>query len=88
MFATPFVGLSYEMTSDYKERTRLMAASQFMGQIAWIIAPWFWVMIADPDLFDNQAQGARHLALYISGVCIILGIVPGLFCKGIDNSNI
>lgn len=88
MFATPFVGLGYEMTSDYKERTRLMAASQFMGQIAWMIVPWFWVMIADPDLFENQAQGVRHLALYISGICIVLGIVPGLFCKGIDSSNI
>ncbi|MFT4733052.1 MAG: GPH family glycoside/pentoside/hexuronide:cation symporter, partial [Gammaproteobacteria bacterium] len=76
MFATPFVGLGYEMTSDYKERTRLMAASQFMGQIAWMIVPWFWVMIADPDLFDSQAQGVRHLAIYVSGACIILGIVP------------
>lgn len=88
MFATPFVGLGYEMTSDYKERTRLMAASQFMGQIAWMIVPWFWVMIADPDLFDSQAEGVRHLAIYVSGACIVLGIVPGLFCKGIDSSHI
>ena len=47
MFATPFVGLGYEITSDYNERTRLMAFSQFMGQIAWMIVPWFWVLIAD-----------------------------------------
>jgi GPH family glycoside/pentoside/hexuronide:cation symporter len=88
MFATPFVGLGYEMTSDYKERTRLMAFSQFMGQIAWMIVPWFWVMIADPDLFESQAQGVRHLAIYVAGACIVLGIIPGLFCKGIDSKNI
>lgn len=88
MYATPFVGLGYEMTSDYKERTRLMAASQFMGQIAWMIVPWFWVLIADPDLFESQAQGVRQLAIYVAGVCIVLGIVPGLFCKGIDSTHI
>lgn len=76
------------MTSDYKERTRLMATSQFMGQIAWMIVPWFWVMIADPDLFDSPEEGVRQMAIYIAGACIILGIVPGLFCKGIDSSNI
>lgn len=88
MFATPFVGLGYEMTSDYKERTRLMASSQFMGQIAWMIVPWFWVMIADPDLFESAEQGVRTMAIYIAGICIVLGIVPGLFCKGIDSDHI
>lgn len=88
MFATPFVGLGYEITSDYNERTRLMAFSQVMGQIAWMIVPWFWVLIADPDLFESQAEGVRHLSLYVAGACILLGIIPGLFCKGIDDSHI
>ena len=88
MFATPFVGLGYEITSDYKERTRLMAFSQVMGQVAWMIVPWFWVLIADPDLFETQAEGVQTLALYVAGGCIVLGIIPGLFCKGIDSQNI
>jgi len=88
MYATPFVGLGYEITSDYNERTRLMAISQFMGQIAWMIVPWFWVMIANPNLFDSPADGVRQLALYVSAGCIILGLVPGLFCKGIDGDSI
>lgn len=88
MFATPFVGLGYEITSDYNERTRLMAFSQFMGQIAWMVVPWFWVLIANPDLFPTQAEGVRELSLYVAASCILLGIVPGLFCKGIDSENI
>ena len=88
MFATPFVGLGYEITSDYNERTRLMAFSQVLGQVAWMIVPWFWVLIADPDLFETQAEGVRTLALYVGGGCIVLGIIPGLFCKGIDSKNI
>lgn len=88
MYATPFVGLGYEITSDYNERTRLMAFSQFMGQIAWMIVPWFWVLIADPDLFESQAEGVQTLSLYVAGGCIVLGLLPGLFCKGIDSDNI
>lgn len=88
MFATPFVGLGYEITSDYNERTRLMAFSQFMGQIAWMIVPWFWVMIADPNLFENQVEGVRTLSLVVAGGCIVFGLMPGLFCKGIDSSHI
>jgi len=87
MFATPLVGLGYEMTSDYNERTRLMAFSQTVGQIAWMIVPWFWVLIADPDLFDTQAVGVRQLSLYVGGACIILGVLPAIFCKGIDSAH-
>jgi len=88
MYATPFVGLGYEITSDYNERTRLMAFSQFMGQIAWMIVPWFWVLIADPDLFSSQAEGVQTLSLYVAGGCILAGLIPGLFCKGIDSEKI
>lgn len=88
IYATPFVGLGYEMTADYNERTRLMAFAQFMGQIAWMIVPWFWVLIANPNLFETQAEGVSELALYVAGICIVLGIIPGLFCKGIDSDHI
>ena len=87
IFSTPLIGLGYEMTSDYSERTRLMAFSQTMGQIAWMIVPWFWVLIANPNLFATQAVGVRQLSVVVGGICIILGILPAIFCRGIDASN-
>lgn len=87
MFATPLVGLGYEMTSDYNERTRLMAFSQIMGQFAWMIVPWFWVLIADEDLFATQAIGVRQLSIVVGIICAVLGVLPALFCKGIDSSH-
>ena len=87
MYATPLVGLGYEMTSDYNERTRLMAFGQTMGQIAWMIVPWFWVIIADPSLFESQAVGVRQLSIIVGFICIVLGVLPGIFCRGIDASN-
>lgn len=88
IFSTPLIGLGYEMTSDYKERTRLMGFSQTIGQMAWMIVPWFWVIIADPDLFSTQAVGVHRLAIIVGAICIVLGIMPALFCKEIDQSHL
>lgn len=87
VFSTPLIGLGYEMTSDYNERTRLMAFSQTMGQIAWMVVPWFWVLIANPDLFENQAVGVRQLSIVVGIICILLGMLPAIFCRGIDASH-
>lgn len=87
IFSTPLIGLGYEMTSDYNERTRLMAFSQTVGQIAWMIVPWFWVLIANPNLFETQAIGVRRLSIIVGGICMLLGILPAIFCHGFDASH-
>ena len=87
MFATPLVGLGYEMTSDYNERTRLMSLANSMGQIAWMIVPWLYVIIPDVNTFDNPAQGVRTMAVIVGVVCIIFGVLPAFFCRGIDSAN-
>jgi GPH family glycoside/pentoside/hexuronide:cation symporter len=88
IFSTPLIGLGYEMTFNYKERTRLMGFAQTIGQFAWVIVPWFWVIIANPNLFESQAVGVRTLSVIVGGVCMILGIMPALFCKEIDQTNL
>jgi len=87
MFATPLVGLGYELTPDYNERTRLMAFSNTMGQIAWIIVPWLYVIIPDSETFNTQTEGVRTMALIVGVMCVLFGILPALFCKGIDASE-
>jgi GPH family glycoside/pentoside/hexuronide:cation symporter len=81
IFATPLIGLGYEMTSDYNERTRLMASSQWIGQIAWMIAPWFWVLIYDQSLYGSAPEGARNLSIWVGGSCMLLAAMPAFFCK-------
>lgn len=88
IFSTPLIGLGYEMSSDYNERTRLMAFSQTIGQIAWMIVPWFWVIIADPDIFKTQAEGVRKLSIIVGTICITLGVLPAIFCKEIDQTHL
>jgi len=88
IFATPLIGLGYEMTPDYNERTRLMGVSQFMGQIAWMIAPWTWVLIYNQDIYPTAPQGARNLAIWVGGFCILLALMPAFFCREIPQSAI
>lgn len=88
IFATPLIGLGYEMTSDYNERTRLMGFSQTIGQMAWMIVPWFWVLIANPHLFPSQVVGVHKLSIVVGALCIVLGVLPAIFCKEIDQTNL
>lgn len=85
IFATPLVGLGYEMTSDYNERTRLMSFANSMGQIAWMIVPWLYVIIPDSNTFNTQTEGVRTMALIVGVMCVVFGVLPALYCKGIDS---
>jgi len=88
IFAAPLIGLGYEMTPDYNERTRLMAVSQVMGQIAWMIAPWFWFIISRPEIYSSPEVGVRNLAIWVGGLCLLLGIMPAIFCKEVDQAHL
>jgi GPH family glycoside/pentoside/hexuronide:cation symporter len=81
MFATPWVALGYELTSDYHERTRLMGVMNFMGQFAWISLPWFYAIMENDRLFSDSVEGARTLAIVIGVFVAIVGIMPAIFCK-------
>ena len=81
IYSTPLIGLGYEMTADYHERTRLMGVGQIIGQLAWMIAPWFWVIIANPNIYESTTDGVRNLSIWVGALCMILGILPALFNK-------
>ena len=81
VFATPWVALGYELTPDYNERTRLMGVQNFIGQLAYVIAPWFLLIMQSTRFFDDMVDGAAGLAIVIAGVVIAVGILPALLLK-------
>lgn len=85
VFATPWVALGYELTPDYHERTRIMAVQNFMGQIAWLVAPWFLWFMQNDMLFEDMIEGAGWLAIIIAVFTICVGILPAIFLK--ERSN-
>ena len=80
VFATPWVALGYELTPDYHERTRLMGVQNFMGQLAYMIAPWF-LLIMQSFMFDDMVEGASYLAIAIGALAIGVGILPAIYLK-------
>ena len=81
IFSVPYVAMGYEMSSDFHERTRIMAVAQWIGQWAWVIAPWFWVIIYKPEWFPSPAAGCRQLAIWVGLICMGFAMVPALFIK-------
>ena len=80
VFATPWVALGYELTPDYHERTRLMGVQNFMGQLAYVVSPWFLLMM-QADYFDDMVDGASYLAIGIAVLVIAIGILPAIFLR-------
>jgi GPH family glycoside/pentoside/hexuronide:cation symporter len=81
MFATPWVALGYELTPDYHERTRLMGTQNFIGQLAYVIAPYFLLIMQSKLLFDDMVDGAAGLAIIIAAVVIVIGVLPAIFLR-------
>ena len=81
VFSVPYVAMGYEMSEDFHERTDIMAVAQWIGQWAWVIAPWLWVVMYDPDWFPNADTATRTLAVWVGGVCMLLAMVPAIFIK-------
>jgi GPH family glycoside/pentoside/hexuronide:cation symporter len=81
IFSVPYVAMGYEMSDDFHERTSIMAISQWIGQWAWVIAPWFWVIMYDPSWFPNADTATRTLAVWVGISCMILAMIPAIFIK-------
>ncbi len=79
IFSIPYVAMGYEMSDDFHERTSIMAVAQWIGQWAWVIAPWFWVVMYDPKWFPNADTAARTLSVWVGVACMLLAMVPAVF---------
>jgi GPH family glycoside/pentoside/hexuronide:cation symporter len=90
IFATPYVAMGYEMSDDFHERTRLMAVSQWIGQLAWVIVPWSWVIIYNTNIFETPADGVRSLSIWVGFGCMLLALTPAIFCatQPVDESKL
>jgi GPH family glycoside/pentoside/hexuronide:cation symporter len=79
IFATPWVALGYELTPDYHERTRLMGVQNFVGQLAYVVAPWFLLIMQSERWFDGMVDGAAGLAIVIGMLVMVIGVLPAIF---------
>jgi GPH family glycoside/pentoside/hexuronide:cation symporter len=81
VFATPWVAMGYELTPDYHERTRLMGVQNFIGQLAYVISPWFLWIMTNQNWFSDQVTGAKGLAAGVGVLAIAMGILPAILLR-------
>lgn len=78
-YSIPWIALGYELTPDYHERTRLQGFSNFFAQIAWLVAPWFFMIMNNKTFFPDIVTGARTLAIFVAVFLLAGGILPAIF---------
>ena len=81
IFSVPYVAMGYEMSDDFHERTDIMAIAQWIGQWAWVIAPWFWVVMYDDSWFGDTTETTRTLGIWVGIIFAVLAMAPALFIK-------
>jgi GPH family glycoside/pentoside/hexuronide:cation symporter len=81
VFAAPWVALGYELTPDYHERTRLMGVQNFIGQIAYLVSPWFLWIMTNKTWFPDAMTGARGLAIGVGVLAMIMGVIPAIMLR-------
>ena len=80
IFSVPVTSLTYELTPDYKERTRVMAFWGFFFSAGNLAINWY--SPAATNLFDDPLIGARWVSV-VAGILIFgaMGIMPAIFGK-------
>ena len=87
VYSVPYTALTYEMTPDYNERTRVMAFTAFFNKMGeffngWIIYLCTAVSIAYFASDGLSMQGIRSVCGIIALVIFLgIGILPALFVK-------
>ncbi|MBX2946870.1 MAG: MFS transporter [Cyclobacteriaceae bacterium] len=87
IFSVPYVAMGYEMTSDFHERTSIMGVAQWIGQWAWVIAPWFWVIMYDKSFFESADVATRTLAVWVGILFAMCAMVPAIFITSKSTLN-
>lgn len=81
IFSVPLMSLTYEMTPDYLERTRVTAFGAFFGKLGELTYGWaFWV--ANLAIFGSVLHGVRVVGWTLGIVVMgLLGMLPGLLVR-------
>jgi GPH family glycoside/pentoside/hexuronide:cation symporter len=84
LYVVPYTALGYELTDDYDERTKIISWRMYIGLPGSLAAGWLF-RVASDDYFDNLAQGAIVVSVFISIIIIVFGILPILGTKEREN---
>lgn len=80
VYTIPYCALGFELTSDYNERTRLLAWPNYIGLLGSLAMPWLYPL-ALHAAFPNEVVGARWVSVALGLLIVLSAIIPVLFLK-------
>jgi GPH family glycoside/pentoside/hexuronide:cation symporter len=80
LYVVPYTALGYELTSDYDERTRVLAWRMYIGLFGSLTVPLVY-RLCQLDSFGNEARGAVIVSIGLGILIIGSGLIPALVCK-------
>jgi GPH family glycoside/pentoside/hexuronide:cation symporter len=86
VFIIPYQALGFEMTTDYDERTRLLAWPNYVGLTMSFVLPWLPRMI-EFKAFGGAAQGAVWVSVGAGIIILVSGIMPAIFGREIAQAE-
>ena len=69
IFTIPYNALGYELSTNYDERTRVLAWKSYFQLFGTLSAAWFYWFCLQP-VFGNEVVGARWLSVVVATVMI------------------
>ena len=87
VFGIPYHALGAELTSDYKERVKLMTyKTAFMSIGGLLFLPWLYKLCLffgrnAPEGINDEVIGIRTVAVIVACLFMFFAIFPVLFCK-------
>lgn len=80
LFVVPYTALGYELTSDYDEKTRVLAWRMYVGLLGSLTVPWVY-QLSQNDAFSDEASGAFWVSVVFGVVIIVTGLIPVFVCR-------
>jgi len=86
LFSVPYSALSFELSTDYNERTEIQGYRTIMALVACLIMPWAYKLcffFGDKNLkgSDVELSGLTWVALLYGGLMLITAAMPAIFTK-------
>jgi len=75
VYDIPYCALGFELTSDYNERTRLLAWPNYIGLLGSLAMPWLYPLALNA-IFPNAVVGARWVSVLLGFLIIIAAVIP------------
>lgn len=85
VFIIPYQALGFEMTTDYDERTRLLAWPNYVGMSTSFLLPWLPRLI-EYSGFGGPVNGAIYVSIGVGVIVLFGGIMPVIFGREITGT--